>query len=327
MPRAHRQQVEGGLYHVYNRFARGEEIFADRDEAERFVGMIRDAKERDGFVVYAWCVMSNHYHLALRTSATPLSRTMAILQGGSSRSFNRRRRRTGPVWQSRYQARLVDDQRYFDRLVIYVHLNPVRAGLVVDPADYTFSGHRELLGKVKNPLVDVDDALHGFADTLRAARRGYVRRLEGAIQSDTGCRTRLELPWWGRDRALEAEKGRPYVDLLGRSTGLERPRLDAVSFVAAACKALGIELHVLTSHRKDQATTRLRELVAAVGIERWGQRAGELGRVLRKHPDMVSRWARMAARRRTEDPSQAERNDVLDRTIAAQIANDESVDP
>lgn len=88
---------------------------------------------------------------------------------------------------------------------------------------------------------------------------------------------------------------------------------------------MGIELHVLTSHRKDRATTRLRELVAAVGIERWGQRAGELGRVLRKHPDMVSRWARMAARRRVEDPSQAERHDALDRAIAAQTARDEGV--
>ena len=133
MPRAHRQLLEGGLYHVYNRFSRGEEIFADPDEADRFVGMIREAKKRDGFIVYAWCLMSNHYHLALRTSAIPLSRTMGILQGGFSRSFNQRRRRTGPVWQSRYQARLVDDQRYFDQLVVYVHLNPVRAGLVEDP--------------------------------------------------------------------------------------------------------------------------------------------------------------------------------------------------
>ena len=104
MPRAHRQLLEGGLYHVYNRFSRGEEIFADPDEADRFVGMIREAKKRDGFIVYAWCLMSNHYHLALRTSAIPLSRTMGILQGGFSRSFNQRRRRTGPVWQSRYQG-------------------------------------------------------------------------------------------------------------------------------------------------------------------------------------------------------------------------------
>lgn len=323
MPRAHRQLLEGGLYHVYNRFSRGEEIFADPDEADRFVGMIREAKKRDGFIVYAWCLMSNHYHLALRTSAIPLSRTMGILQGGFSRSFNQRRRRTGPVWQSRYQARLVDDQRYFDQLVVYVHLNPVRAGLVEDPADHLLSGHRELLGKVKNPLVDVDEALHGFAETLRAARRSYVKRLEAAIETDSGSPTRLKLPWWSRDRELEPEEGRPYVDLQGRSTGPERLRLDAETFVDAACQALGIERAVLTSRRKDQATTRLRELVAAVGIERWGQRPGELGRVLGKHPDMVSRWARMAALRRADDPSLADQQEALDQAIAAQAAEAE----
>lgn len=90
MPRQHRNLLEGGLYHVYNRVSSGEEVVADPEEASRFVGLIRVAKRRDGFLVYAWCLMSNHYHLALRTSAVPLSRTMAFVQGGFSRSFNRR---------------------------------------------------------------------------------------------------------------------------------------------------------------------------------------------------------------------------------------------
>jgi REP element-mobilizing transposase RayT len=316
VPRPHRNLLEGGLYHVYNRLSSGEEVFADPGEAARFVELIRVAKRRDGFVVYAWCLMSNHYHLALRASAVPLSRTMALVQGGFSRSFNRRHRRSGPIWQSRYQTRLVDDQRYFDELVAYVHLNPVRAGVVTDPADHPLSGHRELLGKVRDPLVDVDVTLNGFADTLRRARREYVRRLEAAIESDTGVTTRLKLPWWTGDRELEAEEGRPFVDVLGRSTGLERARLDAVSFLALACRALGVDPSVLGSGRQDRATTRLRELVAAVGIERWGQRAGALGGVLGKHPDAVSRWARAAALRRAVEPALTEQHEALDRALA-----------
>ncbi len=319
MPRARRNLLEGGLYHVYNRFARGEEIFAERTEAERFLDMIGEAKRRDGFLLYAWCLMSNHYHIALRTSAVPLSRTMGVLQGGFSRSFNQRHRRTGPVWQSRYQARLVDDQRYFDQLVVYIHLNPVRAGLVEDPVKHELSGHRELLGKVKAPLIDVDETLHGFAGTLRAARRTYVKRLQAALEADSGSPTRLRLPWWTRDRELEPEEGRPYVDLFGRSTGLERPRLDALAFIDAVCRLLGIEASGLASHRKDRDTTRQRELVASLGIERWGQRASDLARVLGKHPDMVSRWARMAAMRRAEDPELAHRHDELDRELASSI--------
>jgi REP element-mobilizing transposase RayT len=323
MPRQHRNLLEGGLYHVYNRFSSGEEIFATPEEAARFVELVRVAKRRDGFLVYAWCLQSNHYHIALRSSAVPLSRTMASIQGGFSRSFNRRARRSGPVWQSRYQARLVDDQRYFDQLVIYVHLNPVRAGVVRDPADHPLSGHRELLGKVSCPLVDVDETLYGFAETLRRARREYVRRLEAAIARDTGITTRLHLPWWTRDRDLKPEEGRPFVDLLGRSTGLERTRLDGVTFLALACRALDVDPSVLGSGRQDRATTRLRELVAAVGIERWGQRAGELGRLLGKHPDAVSRWARMAGVRRAGDPALAERHEALDRALAAATSLDE----
>ena len=64
MPRAHRQLLEGGLYHVYNRFARGEEIFAESDEADRFVSMVRKAKKRDGVIVYAWCLREGPGHNA-----------------------------------------------------------------------------------------------------------------------------------------------------------------------------------------------------------------------------------------------------------------------
>ncbi len=165
--------------------------------------------------------------------------------------------------------------------------------------------------------MDVDETLHGFADTLRRARREYVTRLEEAIEGERCTITRLQLPWWGRDRELGPEEGRASVDVLGRSTGLDRGRVDGATFVALACRALGIDPSALRSGRQDRATTRLRELVAAVGIERWDQRAGELGRALGRHPDAVSRLARMAGLRRTEDPAAAEQREALDRALAA----------
>ena len=117
MPRRARVFVEGGLYHVYNRFARGEDIFADAQEAMEFLELLMALKRRDGLTVFGWCVMSNHYHMAVRTSVIPLSRTLRTLQGGFSRAFNRRWRRTGPVWQSRYKAGLVDEQSYLEQLI------------------------------------------------------------------------------------------------------------------------------------------------------------------------------------------------------------------
>ena len=90
MPRALRNLIEGGLYHVYNRFARGEEVFSDPEEAIEFLDFLRDLKQRDDLQVFAWSLLSNHYHLAVRTSAVPLSRAMRTLQGGFSKAFDRR---------------------------------------------------------------------------------------------------------------------------------------------------------------------------------------------------------------------------------------------
>jgi len=308
--------IEGGLYHVYNRFARGVDVFADPEEAIAFLDLLRDLKKRDELQVMAWCLLSNHFHLAVRTSAVPLSRTMRTLQGGYARAFNRRWKRSGPLWQSRYQTRLVDSQRYFEQLVFYIHLNPVRAGLAEDPAEQVFCGHRELLGKVRDPLLDVDDALLSFGVTAKSARRSYLRRLNTALAEEERAEVSERLPWWKPERDLRPVPGRAYVDVLGRSTGRERGSLDATEFVELACSGLGIVPESLAGKLKDRRTTMLRQIVATLGIERWDQRAGKLGGVLGKHPDVVSRWARAGAERRSTDQEFAEVLDQLDATLS-----------
>jgi hypothetical protein len=76
MPRRPRVFVEGGIYHVYNRFARGADLFSEPEEAIEFMEILRKARDRDDLRVYAWTVMPNHYHLALRAGPVPLSRTL-----------------------------------------------------------------------------------------------------------------------------------------------------------------------------------------------------------------------------------------------------------
>ena len=315
MPRGRRVLVEGGIYHVYNRFARGEGVFSDPDEALKFSELLREVKRRDGLTIFAWALLSNHYHLVVRTSVVPLSRSMQRLQGGFARRFNRRWERSGPLWQSRYQARVIDSQEYVEQAIIYVHLNPVRAGLVENPVDYVFCGHRELAKKTREPLTDVDQALISFGSSPKTARKHYRARIRTGLQQEPSEEWQTFFGKQGpRDRDFDAPVA-ASVDMLGRSTGLERPCVDPVRFLEAACTILDVDWDVLASSRRDRKTASLRRLVAAVAVERWGQRAGQLAKLLKKHPVAVSRWVADATRQRIEDPGYTEELDALDKAL------------
>lgn len=134
------------------------------------------------------------------------------------------------------------------------------------------------------------------------------------------------MPWWKPERELRPATGRAYVDVLGRSTGLERSVFEAGKFVELACDGLGISIETIACARQDLKTTEFRQVIATLGIERWGQRAGKLGAVLGKHPDVVSRWARNGADKRSSDPEFAETIDQLDVFLAgapSAIRNDQ----
>ena len=104
--------------------------------------------------------------------------------------------------------------------------------------------------------------------------------------------------------------------MLGRSTGLERPALDAVRFFEAVSSILGVEPERLESSRRDRKTAALRRLITVVGVERWGQRAGQLAALLNKHPVAVSRWVSEGARQRQEDAAFGREIDSLDELLS-----------
>jgi len=319
MPRRPRVFVEGGIYHVYNRFARGAEIFAEPEEAIEFIEILRKARNRDSLRIYAWTLMSNHYHLAVRTGPVPLSRTMGYVQARFGQGYNRRSRSSGPRWQSRYKARLVEDPIQFDRLVTYIHLNPVQAGVVDDPADYVFSGHRELLRKIKHPLIDVDGVLSLFGDTVGAARRAYVRAMKGAREEEWLGESRGLIPWWVHevDRRVEPVAPTSWIDELGRSTGLERPRMDSREFLLRSCELLDITMATLAGAGKGRELSRQRYLIAALGIERWGLTAKPLAEPVGRLPEAVSRWASRGAELRQESDAFSNAYERLDQQLAA----------
>lgn len=317
MPRRPRVFVEGLIHHVYNRVARGEAPFKLDDEAQRFWNLLHEVKKRDGLSIHAWCIMPNHYHLAVRTASVPLWRSIRYLQHRYSRDFNRRCRVLGPLWQSRYKARPVRGQDSLFRLLAYVHLNPVTARMVEDPARYRWSGHRELIRPARGPLIDVDQVLATFGGTREQAVRAYQAMLRQQ-RDEPWLGDRLErLPWWTGEPADErAERG---IDALGRSGSPARRTLPADEFLERVCALLGLEIHEATSARRDPRLVEARDLIGALAVERWGIGVKALAVALGKSRDGVGLWLRRAAQRRSEEQAFARRLDDLDRRLAASL--------
>jgi REP element-mobilizing transposase RayT len=319
MPRKPRVFIEGALYHIYNRSSHEVSVFEEAGVGDRFAEILADELKGDGHTVYAWVVMGNHYHVVLRRSAVTLARTFGKIQSSFGRFRNRLVGLMGPTWQSRYKAKLVLNEDYLLQLISYVHLNPVVAGMVDDPADHELSGHREVLGLSNYGLIDREQVLALYGDTVNVALRNYQSAL--AASREGGERwLRLSpgrLPWWGRqvDKPLEPPTAAAWVDVEGRPNRAARPRLSAQEFVEAACAQLGMSADELSVQSRKRELANARFLVVGLGIERWGQRAGELAGILGRRADYVSWWARRARQLRLDDPGWAERYYAMDENL------------
>jgi putative transposase len=319
MPRKPRVIVSGGMYHVYCRFARGQRVFAEEAQCRSFLELVREACQRDEVVLLAWCLMPTHYHLVVRAGEIALSRTMRSVQGRFAQRYNRHKRVFGPLWQSRYKARLVDDAAFFQSVIAYVHLNPVVAKLVAEPGDYPWTSHHELLGKVREPIASVDETLRLFGETRRAARAAYRTLLGELGEQPWSKRVPGALPWWSRGGAdetpLPARAKGPRLDPSGASSAPARPSLSAEELVAAASRCLGVESTLLSSPRRAESIHEARLLLAAVAVERYRLRVIDLARALERPVETVSRWVTGGAARRATDEDFASRYASLDQAL------------
>ncbi len=327
MARRPRVFVDGAAYHVFCRTGRAEPIFRDRAEAREFVDALSEVKRQDGLSLLAWCLMPGHYHLVLRTGRVPLWRSMRLIQGRFAKSFNRRHGLYGAVWQGRYKAKLITDDRYLRQAVVYVHLNPSAAGLARDPATYPWSGHRELMGTGGQGLLDVDESLAAFGSGRSEGRATYRQALRGAGAAPWLQSNPLRLPWWraaGPGDELELSGDRPRLDALGATTPEPGGTSDAATFVAEASALLEIHVDYLKARNSDRERTRAREALAWLAVERYGIRIKDLARELGRTPGAAGRWVAGGAARWQGDPAFHERvqrlADALDAVVGPRLA-------
>ncbi|NLP06117.1 transposase [Candidatus Fermentibacteria bacterium] len=185
MTRSTRLDQPGATHHVMGRTISGRPLFGDDYDRISFIVRLGRCCVCCGVKVLAWCLMPNHFHLLVRTSDTPLSSFMARLLTGHAAHMNTRHKGSGHLFQGRFKSIFVADESYLSELIRYIHLNPIRAGLLKKPGDledYRWCGHRMLTGSPAPVWMDVRSALGAFAEDTRSAVRSYQQFMaEGVL--------------------------------------------------------------------------------------------------------------------------------------------------
>ena len=186
MPRKSRIDAPGALHHIIARGIERKAIFRDDRDRDNFLERLGNNLMESRTPCYAWALLRNHFHLLLRSGATPISTVMRRVLTGYAVDFNRRHHRQGHLFQNRFKSILCQEDQYLLELVRYIHLNPLRAGIIgglKSLGRYLYCGHSRLLGKGESNWQDTDYILRLFAKTVSTARRRYLKFVgEGVAQ-------------------------------------------------------------------------------------------------------------------------------------------------
>ena len=201
MPRRARLDAPGILHHVMVRGIEGCPIFRDDQDREGFISRIRQRVKKTGTEILAWVLMSNHIHLLIFSGPRGISEFMRSLLTGYAIRYNLKYQRSGHLFQNRYKSIVCEEDPYLLELVRYIHLNPLRAGIVgsVDELEgFPWCGHGALTGKRMNDWQETQYVLLRFGEEKRKAIRGYRRFVEEGEKQGR----RLDLVGGGLIRSL-----------------------------------------------------------------------------------------------------------------------------
>jgi REP element-mobilizing transposase RayT len=257
----------------------GQKIFLKQSDYQTFREALTVVRKRYPFYLYAYVLMSNHFHLLLEVNDAPTARIMQSLLTGYVRRFNATHRRRGHLFAGRYKAIVCDRESYLLELVRYIHLNPVRAKLVKRPGDWPWSGHGEYLGRDRGGLIDPGPVL---AELHSAARyEKFVRE---------GMKESYRAEWHPGEHApfLGSEK---FVKRMVRertppSVSRRVPLVELLRRVAAKA---GIEPEIVRHQGRTARVVQTRDRFISQAVKEQGYGGAEVAEFLRCHPSNISR--------------------------------------
>ena len=176
MPRKARIDAPGALHHIIARGIARKKVFDDDVDRDFFLERLGMIVQESRTQCFAWALIPNHFHLLFKTGAVAVATVMKRLLTGYAMHYNRRHKRCGHLFQNRYKSILCQEDSYLLELVRYIHLNPLRAGLVADMKAldrYAYSGHSVLMGKVEAQWQNTAYVAALFDRQLSTARRRY----------------------------------------------------------------------------------------------------------------------------------------------------------
>ena len=296
MSRQARLDAPGILHHVMARGIEQSAIFRDDRDMEDFIHRLSGLAMQKAWIIYAWSLMPNHFHLLIRTGKAHLSRNMRSLMSGYAGYFNRRHKRHGHLFQNRYKSIVCEEETYFTELVRYLHLNPLRAGIIKDIKEldvYKYTGHSAIVGKSKRAWQDTEEVLARFSDDHREAIREYRKYIAAGIEQ--GQRTDLE--GGGLLRSHDGWKGVMQLRR-GREKYCSDERvLGSSSFIEGLLKEAEVREERITKDKEVGIETLMVRISKEMGISREALAGGGRNRkVARARASLAYIWLRHLGR-------------------------------
>ena len=302
MARQLRIEYEGAFYHVTSRGNQRDQIFWDDNDREEFKKIIKRTKERYAYLLHSYVLMDNHYHLLIETPHANIKQVMQNVNTSYTVYVNRRHRRAGHLFQGRYKAFIVDKESYLIGLGRYIHLNPVRAGIVERPEDYRWSSYGDYMyGGSKQLITDTGDTLHAFSKSRATAAKRYhefvkagikeespLREVVGSILGDEGF----------RELVKKHLKGIPDKAEIPDIKRIE-PKYKVEDIIRMVGKNYGIGVGELL--RRKKATESQRKMAIYLGKTLSGSTNREVGRVFGITAQAVTNAVRDIENRMEED--------------------------
>jgi len=261
-------------------------IFRDDEDRGRYLTLLKELPRKFGWKLYAYVLMGNHVHLLAEVGSIPLSKIMQNLQFRYTQYYNRRYRKMGHLFQGRYKAIVCERDSYLLELVRYIHLNPVRAGLIQRADRYRWSSHRMYVKGDETQGVAVNTVLEQFG----SKRRGAIQRYRQFISEGLGEGHRDDLYQIVDQRFLGDEEFAQDTRERAEEPEEKHPiDIDLKDIVKVVSSEFGMRAQRVLQREKGREISQVRWVIGKLAVEEAGYRLVEVARYLTRDPGVMSR--------------------------------------